>query len=392
MTTKIALIVGAGVAGLSAAWWLTRIGWQVEIVERAPDLRANGYMLGLSGPGYDVAGRMEILPALQARSRLIRENLYLGRDGKVLMKLRYSDFLNGIDWLTLARTSLVEVLHEAVAERAPIRFGVTVAAILSGTDRDATAATVRLTDGSTRTVDLVIGADGIHSLVRSLAFGPEENFTSRLGYCVAAFEIADGLDLGHDFLSYAEPGRLCEFYTLSEGRLATLYVWRSGQGGATAASQRRPALRQAFDGGHPDALRLIDDLPENAPLFFDDMAMIEMPNWSRGRVVLLGDSAHCLTLISGQGAGMAMVSACVLSEELERHPIESALARHESRMRPTIDRLQARSRKMAPVFIPPTSGAFAFRNFILRRAPRRLLNWYFVRGIRSEIFAARQDA
>jgi 2-polyprenyl-6-methoxyphenol hydroxylase-like FAD-dependent oxidoreductase len=389
--TRIALIVGAGVAGLSAAWWLTRIGWQVEIVERAPDLRANGYMLGLSGPGHDVAGRMGLLPALQARSRLIRENLYLGRDGQVLMRLRYHDFLNGIDWLTLARTSLVEVLHEAVREKAPIRFGTTVAQVLAGTDSADPAATVRLTDGSTRTADLLIGADGVHSHIRALCFGPEESFTSRLGYGVAAFQIDDRLKLGQDFLSYAEPGRLSEFYTLSEGRLATLYVWRSPQSGTVAPAERRRILKQAFAGSHPEALRPIDELPETAPLFFDDMALIEMPGWSRGRVVLLGDSAHCLTLISGQGAGMAMVSACLLAEELERSEVDGALRRHEARMRPAIARLQARSRKMAPVFIPSSERAFAFRNFILRRAPRRFLNWYFVRGIRSEILAARQN-
>jgi 2-polyprenyl-6-methoxyphenol hydroxylase-like FAD-dependent oxidoreductase len=391
MTAKTALIVGAGVAGLSAAWWLSRIGWQVEIVERAVDLRANGYMLGLSGPGHEVAGRMGILPALETRSRLIRENLYLGRDGKVLMRLRYHDFLNGIDWLTLARTSLVEVLHEAVRDRLPIHFGTTIAEVLAGTEDNATAVKVRLTDGSVRDVDLLIGADGIHSQVRSLAFDPAETFMSRLGYGVAAFQIDDCLDLGQDFLSYAEPGRLSEFYTLSEGKLATLYVWRAEQAVAVATGERRSVLKQAFQGAHPDALRLIDELPDAAPLFFDDMAMIEMPNWSRGRVVLLGDSAHCLTLISGQGAGMAMVSACLLSAELGRHEIGAALRRHEERLRPAITRLQARSRKMAPVFIPSTARAFAFRNFILRHAPRRLLNWYFVQGIRSEILAAQQD-
>jgi 2-polyprenyl-6-methoxyphenol hydroxylase-like FAD-dependent oxidoreductase len=154
-------------------------------------------------------------------------------------------------------------------------------------------------------------------------------------------------------------------------------------------------LKQAFTGTHPTALRIIDELPEAAPLFFDDMALIEMPGgggqgWSKGRLLLLGDSAHCLTLLSGQGAGMAMASACILSEELEKDGIDVALKSHEARLRPAIERLQTRSRKMAPVFIPATPRAFALRNLVLRRAPRRLLNWYFVRGIRSEILAARQ--
>jgi 2-polyprenyl-6-methoxyphenol hydroxylase-like FAD-dependent oxidoreductase len=337
---------------------------------------------------------MGLLPALQGRSRFIRENLYLGRDGKVLVRLRYHDFLKGIDWLTLARTGLVEALYEAACPPARICFGVTVGQILGGTEPSAESARVVLTDGSERNVDLLIGADGIHSQIRSAAFGPEESFTARLGYRVAAFQVEDRLHLGHDFLSYAEPGQLCEFYTLSEGRLATLYVWRSQESGAVVAEDRRVLLKRAFGGGHPAALRPIDDLPEGAPLFFDDMALIEIPGdgapgWSRGRVLLLGDSAHCLTLLSGQGAGMAMVSACVLAEELGRNEIGAALRRHEARMRPAIARLQARSRKVAPVFIPATPSAFLLRNLVLRHAPRRLLNWYFVRGIKSEILAAR---
>jgi 2-polyprenyl-6-methoxyphenol hydroxylase-like FAD-dependent oxidoreductase len=384
MTQRYALIVGAGVAGLAAAWWLAEIGWRVTVVERAPDLRANGYMLGLSGPGHEAVRRMGLLPELQARGRHIAENVYRGRDGRELLRLRYHEFLGGLEWITLIRTDLVAVLHDAARQVADIRFGVTVADFKP----DAAGVSATLTDGSTIRADLLIGADGAHSAIRAATFGEEAQFARPLGYRVAAFQAPDTLHLGADFLSYAEPGRLAEVYTLAEDRIATLYIWRTPEHGAVAPAARADALRAAFAGTHPDALGWIDAAGTREPIFFDDVELIDMPAWSKGRVLLLGDSAHCLTLISGQGAGMALTSACLLAEELAKGDIEAALQRHEQRMRPAIARLQARSRKMAQWFIPATPFAFRTRNTIMRLMPRFLLGRYFLRAVRSEILAA----
>lgn len=387
MRERSVLIVGAGVAGLSAAWWLARGGWRVTVLERAANLRTNGYMIGLSGPGYGVARTMGLLPELERVHRRIEENLYLGRDGKPLLRMRYQDLLKGLEWITLSRAELVAVLHGALPQRVEIRFGVTVEQVHEAGD----GVVATLTDGTSVDADLLIGADGIHSLVRALQFGAEETFARHLGYRVAAFQAPDTLGLGHDFLSYAEPGRITELYTLADGRLATLYAWRSPDHAPVAREERQAVLRAAFAGAHPHALRWIDALGPEEPLYFDDMTLIEMPRWSKGRVLLLGDAAHCLTLLSGQGAGMAMVSAAVLAEELARGEIGDALARHEARLRPAIRRLQDRSRKIAGWFIPATERAFAVRNAIMRWAPKPLLAWYFTRSVRSEILVAGQD-
>jgi 2-polyprenyl-6-methoxyphenol hydroxylase-like FAD-dependent oxidoreductase len=387
MTGRSALIVGAGVAGLSAAWWLARAGWRVTVVERAANLRTNGYMIGLSGPGYGVARTMGLLPDLQRVHRRIEENLYLGRDGKPLLRMRYQDLLKGLEWITLSRAELVAVLHRALPAQVEVRFGVTAERLLDTGD----GVIATLTDGTTLTADLLIGADGVHSQVRALHFGAEETFARHLGYRVAAFRAPDTLGLGHDFLSYAEPGRITELYTLADGTLATLYAWRSPDRAPVERGERQAALRAAFADAHPNALRWIDALAPDEPLYFDDMTLIEMPRWSKGRVLLLGDAAHCLTLLSGQGAGMAMASAAVLAEELRWGEIDPALVRHEARMRPAIQRLQERSRKIAGWFIPATPRAFAIRNAIMRWAPKPMLAWYFTRSVRSEILGAGQD-
>ncbi len=106
--------------------------------------------------------------------------------------------------------------------------------------------------------------------------------------------------------------------------------------------------------------------------------MVELPKWSQGRVLLLGDSAHCLTLVSGQGAGMALASAEMLGKALlAEADLDKALVLHEQKLRPIIGRLQARSRKMAAMFIPRSAFAFHLRNFIMRNMPRARLTLFY---------------
>lgn len=386
MTRPTVLIAGGGVAGLSAAWWLVRAGWRPLLVERARDLRTDGYMLGLSGPGFEVARRMGLLPTLRERERAVETNVFHGRDGRELWRVRYGELLKDLEWVTLARTELVAALYDAVRDDAEIRFGTTVAELHDRGD----AVDVRLSDETTHQVSLMIGADGVHSQTRKTLFGDDDRWIEPFGYRVAAFQIADRLAVGRDFQSFVDPGRMVEFYSLDDGRLATLYIWRTDETGPV--DDRRAALRSAFADAHPDAVARIDRLGGDDHLFFDTMAMIVLPEWSRGRVALLGDSAHCLTLVSGQGAGMAMASAYLLAQALgtDAHDVASTLSEHEARLRPTIERLQVRSRKMAAWFIPATPRAFAVRNAVMRWLPRPLLARFLRRSIQSELLSAQR--
>lgn len=385
--TRRVLIAGAGAAGLAAAWWLSRAGWEITLVERAPDLRTDGYMLGLSGPGYEIVRRMGLLPDLEARARHIHENLYIDRDGRELARLRYGEFFKNIKWVTLSRTDLIAVLYDAARDAADYRFGTT----LTGMEQDPDGADVTLSDGSTHRFDLVIGADGMHSPMRKQLFGDAAEHYEFLGYRFAAFQVADAQGLGHDFLSYSEPGRHTEFYALNDGWMSTLYVWRSAESGFVPHEARRESLRAAFAGTHPGALAPIDALSGDGAIVFDDLTMVTLPLWSRGRCVLLGDAAHCLTLVSGQGAGVAISSAAILADELRTNNVMPALARHENRVRPVVARLQERSRRLSRWFIPATPGAYRRKNLLLKYAPRPLMSWVVRRGIQNEIIAAERD-
>ncbi len=379
------VISGAGVAGLAAAWWLGRAGWHVTLVERAADLRSGGYMMSLSGPGHTAAARMGLLAKLEPRAYHVHENVYRDRNGREVMRLHFQEFIEGLDYLVMRRTDLIEVLRADLPGQVDLRYGTTIRDVTDGADQ----ACVTFSDGTTATADLVLLADGMRSALRERLIAPASQCLKPLGYRFAVYELTDRLGLGADFVSYTEPGHIAEYYTLAEGRVAALHVWHSSAAGPVAAADRWGLLEEVCARSNPAVrTQLTAARSEGAAVLVDDLALVGLQRWSKGRVLALGDAAHCLTLISGQGAGMALTSAAILADALSRAPIPQALVEHEARLRPSILRLQDRSRKMAGVFVPRSPVAFELRNFFMRHVPRKWVGRYFINAVTAEILAA----
>ncbi len=380
------VISGAGAAGLAAAWWLARAGWRVTVVERAPDLRTGGYMMSLSGPGHAAATRMGLVPKLEPLAYKVQENVYRDRRGREVLRLRFHDIVEGLDYLVMRRTDLIAALRADLPDSVDIRLATTIADVEDNAD----GAHVRLSDGSALEADLVLLADGMRSALRGRLFAPDTACLKPLGYRFAVYELKDRLGLGSDFVSYAEPGHIAEYYTLAEGRVAALHVWHSRETGPVPAAERWRLLDQVCSRSHPAVhAQLAAAREDGAVPLVDDLALVDIPRWSKGRVLLLGDAAHCLTLISGQGAGMALTSAAILADALGRSAVPEALAEHEARLRPSIARLQDRSRKMAGMFVPRSPVAFELRNLFMRHVPRKWIGRYFVNAVNAEILAAK---
>lgn len=390
MELRSVVIAGAGVAGLSCAWWLSQQNWKVTVIERADDLRSSGYMLGLTGPGFSAIEKMGLLDKLKCYQPHVQSNKYHNAQGDLLFTLNIQKIWGELKMLMLPRTDLVKELYQKVVDETDVE--VRFAAELSDTWQTADKVTVELQSGERISADLLIGADGVRSKTRQKLFDNEVQCRESLGYKVAAFAIDEKLQHETNFQSYVEPNRAVEFYPLPGERTAGLYLWKDAH--TKRVDKREDAIAQLsaqFADSHPNVKRGIESVGTDEPLLFDDLTMITLPNWSCGRALLLGDAAHCLTLLSGQGAGMAMTSAYMLSQSLARFDIEQALLDHERQMRPVIDRLQHRSRKLAPWFIPSSQLNFRLRNLIIKCLPNRIIGWFFLRAVKSDIIAAQME-
>ncbi|MDW6065602.1 FAD-dependent monooxygenase [Streptomyces sp. FXJ1.4098] len=200
-----AVIVGSGISGLAAALTLHRAGWQPLIVERAPRRRTGGYFVRFFGPGYAAAERLGILDALPQRTLPDGRMYEIARSGRVTPGITFPSQVDGTPLRILLRSDLERVLYDEVHNLVEIRYGVGPAAIT----QDRHQVTVTLTDRSVETADLLIGADGIHSTVRSLVFGPEDLYRKDFDHAVAACVI-DGELPGvrdGDTLVATAPGR-----------------------------------------------------------------------------------------------------------------------------------------------------------------------------------------
>ncbi|NUR92188.1 MAG: NAD(P)-binding protein [Nonomuraea sp.] len=360
------LISGAGIAGLTLAYWLRRHGMEPVVVERAPHGRLGGYGVDFFGTGYDVAERMGIVDRLTPHRLPIDSVDFVTASGRPTARLTDALLERVIQGphLPLMHTTLEDALLEVVDGQAEIRFGDSVSGI-----RDTGAAVeVDFTGGASERFDLLVGADGVHSRTRELAFGPEERFLRPLGCRLASFSVPDRYGWGPVRAHYTEPGRQVVLYHSDEpGRLVTLLLFRSPYGTSVPRGQRLGLLRERFGDAGWLTRSLLADAPDGESIFMDAMAQVVMPDWHRGRVALVGDASGCMTMVSAQGVSMAMAGAYALAEELAAgHGHEHAFARYQARIRPQVRRRQRNALLFARMLLPATRAGIAAQNLANR--------------------------
>ncbi len=365
------LIHGAGVAGLTAAIWLGKNGFRPVVVEKSPEIRAaGGFIICLSGASYRFAEELGMLPDLKARDSDIHASSYHDSSGNTLLYLDYKYLFDGVDFIQITRDELENVLYEHAKDHAEYRFSLSASNI---TQEDTGRVQVEFSDGRQEEFDLVIGADGLHSTMRCLAFDPGDVTRHYLGLQVAAYRLEDVAGLKNKFEYHMERDRYMVLYSKRDGSLGCVFVWRSDDKNAPPPEQRWDVLKANYRDAGPLAQKVIEHFPDTEPMYMDPLVQIEMQQWHRGRVVVIGDAAHCMTLLSGQGASSAFADASYLCRALIDQEPEAAFDVLEKTMRPAISEMQPATRRAANWYIPGNR----FRQLLRDNGMRLLPEAYF---------------
>ncbi|OBH91316.1 FAD-binding domain [Mycobacterium sp. E2733] len=381
-------ISGAGVAGAALAHWLHRTGHAPTLIEQAPHFRTGGYMIDFWGVGYQVAKRMGIEESIRAAGYQMERLRSVGSRGEVKADVDVNVFrrLLGADFTSLPRGDLAAAIYTTIEDKVETIFGDSIAAVEEHSDG------VRLTldSGGTRDFDLLIGADGLHSNVRRLVFGPEREFERYLGCKVAAC-VVDGYRPRDElaYVTYAEPGRQLARFALRGDRTTFLFIFRATEHRHADAPPKEELRRVFGDCGWEahDMLAALDDGPGGVKdLYFDVVSQIRMDRWSRGRVLLAGDAAGCISLLGGEGTGLAITEAYVLAGELARAQGDHTRAfdAYEARMRPFIASKQAGASRYIGFFATRTQFGLWLRNLALRTMHFAPLATLFAGSVRDD--------
>ncbi|MGV0780478.1 FAD-binding domain [Mycolicibacterium sp. XJ775] len=358
-------ISGAGVAGAALAHWLHRTGHRPTLIEQAPAFRTGGYMIDFWGIGYRVTRKMGIESAIRVAGYDVESVRSLGPDGATRAELRVDVFrrMVGNDYTSLPRGDLAAAIYRTVEGAVPTVFDDSI----TGIDQRPDGVRVAFDKNPADDFDLVIGADGLHSNVRRLVFGPEDRFEHYLGCKVAAC-VVDGYRGGSSdtYLTYSIPGRQIGQFTLRGNRTMFLFVFRHEHDdrGMTPKEQ----LHNQFDDAGWESRQILAAVDTVDDLYFDVVSQIRMDRWSNDRVLLIGDAAGCISLLGGEGTGLAITEAYALAGELARAGDDHrrAFQNYESLLRPFIESKQAGAERMLGFFATRTRFGLWFRDVALR--------------------------
>jgi 2-polyprenyl-6-methoxyphenol hydroxylase-like FAD-dependent oxidoreductase len=358
-----ALVSGAGIAGATAAFWLGKSGFQVTVVEQAHGIRSSGSPVDVRGPAVDVAERMGVMDRVRLADTRVRDMVFVNARGRVVTRVDMRATWGEPGDVELPRGELAAILREAVPDDVEFQFGNSVKALT----QDADGVTADFASGPARRFDLVIGADGAHSSVRALAFGPEADYLKHLGVYIATLPL-DG-ESGTDLVMYNTPGRAVAIHPAG-GHPGAAFMFRAPQIAHfdhRDLDQHKRLLIAAYAGAGWRVPELLDRVRDADDLYFDSVSRVQVPTWSHGQIGLVGDAASCVSLF-GDGSSLAMIGAFTLAHSLNGD-IPAGLRAYEARHRPQRAAKENSVAYATRLLIPATSAGIAVRNVAFRLMP-----------------------
>ncbi|QLL05479.1 FAD-dependent monooxygenase [Mycobacterium vicinigordonae] len=373
------IICGGGIAGLAAAERLSSIGAEVTLLERATGPDERGYLIDFYGAGYEAAELVGVLPAVKDASYRIDEATLVDEQGRRKADLPYNQIAKALGGrvASLLRPDLAKALRSNLPDGVEVRFGASLSAV---TNRD-DSVSVTLDTGEELAADLLIGADGLHSTVRSLVFGDESEYLRYLGFHCAAY-LCDASDIGRQadteqIVLTDTVGRQLDLLFLPDGRVAVLAAFAVPD--PRLSMDPRAAVRERFSDMGWLVPAIVDRCPPAEEMYCEAAAQVVMPDWSKGRVVLIGDAAAAISPLAPHGASLAVAGAYVLAEQLRlTSSVERGLEFYEKLWRWVVEDKQKVTREVGCWTVPPS------RRVALRFSWRPLVNRFITTALAGE--------
>lgn len=314
MNNKKVLIAGAGIAGLTLAYWLKKYGFNPTLIEKHKSLRTEGYKLDIRGAAVDVVKRMGLYPVIDQSKTDIQRALFVDRDGKIVTEM--TPDLCGVRAegdLEIVRGDLCQILFQAVGEIECL-FDNSIASL----SENEKGVHVTFEKGGPCLYDLVIGADGLHSKVRQLGFGDESKFLKELGIYISFYSIPNYLGLDRVEVEYHLQSKFAIAYCPAIGMAKAGFAFSSEplKLDRFDKDKQQKLMQEVFQDAGWEVPRFLELMKEAPDFYFDCMAQVQMPKWTNGRLALVGDAAYAVSPIAGQGASVALVGSFVLAGEL----------------------------------------------------------------------------
>src|SRR5215510_450171 len=312
------LVSGGSIAGSTIAYWLARAGFEPTVIEHAPALRMGGNGVDVRGLAIEVVKLMGIWPLIKAAAVDMNGTSFVNSKNVSVARINMKSMQRRLesDEVEILRGDLVSILYDRAKHDVEYVFGDSIMSLT----QDAGGVDVTFEKGAPRRFDLVIGADGIHSNVRHLAFGPESQFLRYKGY-YGAFSEADPSLGEQGWISfYNVPGKVAGIYRANNQTGAKAYFAFAQaqplQYDFRNVEQQKHLLKEAFANVGWYVPELLAAASADPNFYFDSLSQVVMPFWSSGRVAVVGDAAYCASPVTGAGATLSLKGAYRLAGEL----------------------------------------------------------------------------
>ena len=365
MVGRSVLVSGGGIAGSTAAYWLEKAGWSVTVVERAANTRSSSNPIDVRGAAVAIARRMGIWSRLEEAATGVERLVFVDADGRPQATIRTRRRVDRNEAIEVARNELVGLLFDKAREASHIIRDDSIFAL----HQDGGGIDVEFQRNPSRHFDLVVGADGVHSTVRRLTFGPEERFSRPVGMFVGTVRAPAPVADPRTVQLYNEPGTSLTIHPAG-GKPGFAFIFRGQhEFDYRDAEQGRRLVESTYAGGRWLTTLALEEWGASGDRYFDAVTRVDVPQWSAGRVVLLGDAASCISLF-GEGSSSAIVGAKTLADAIAAHPGDHTAAfagyeyRHRKHVRPLLRGAGIASR----LLVPKTRSGIAMRNAVLNAA------------------------